>query len=177
MIDRRPIESRPARRQEHPPMLRRTSFATLLLASVFLGGAPSAAAEDESAFTDPVVAKLNDRVLRFLNEIAERRETDAFRDLLSGSQLAEQTAAVKTLVDRSKELAERYGAYRESEAVGGKRVGKDLVLLKYLYKCEKFPVVWRIAYYRDASRTTANSDDAWVVISVRFDTQLDQLGN
>ena len=158
-------------------MSRPTLLAASIVTGIFLLVVKPAQAEDETAFTDPVVAKLNDRVLRFLNEIAERRETDAFRDLLTGSQLAEQTAAVKTLVDRSKELVERYGQYRESEAVGAKRVGKDLVLLKYLYKCEKFPVIWHIAYYRDAGRATTNSDDSWVVISIRFDTQLDHLTN
>jgi hypothetical protein len=156
-------------------MLRCLSLSLLIATATLAAAMAPAVAQDESAFTDPVVAKLNDRVHRFLSEIAERREADAFKDLLSGSQLAEQTAAVKTLVERAKELSERYGTYRESEAVGAKRVGKDLVLLKYLYKCEKFPVVWHIAYYRDARGTSNSSDDHWIVISLRFDTQLDAL--
>jgi hypothetical protein len=157
-------------------MSRSTLLSAFMIVCTFVLVVTPARAEDETAFTDPVVAKLNDRVMRFLNEIAERRETDAWRDLLSGSQLAEQTAVVKTLVERSKELVERYGKYRESEGVGAKRVGKDLVLLKYLYKCEKFPIIWNIVYYRDAGRAATNSDDSWIVISIRFDTQLDALG-
>lgn len=58
-----------------------------------------------------------------------------------------------------------------------KSVGKDVVLLKYLYKCEKFPVVWYVAYYRDFTRAVTASDDRWVVISIRFDTQVEALGN
>ena len=46
--------------------------------------------------------------------------------------------------------------------------------MKYLFKCEKFPVVWYFTYYRDFSR--AGGEDYWVVISVRFDTQVELLG-
>jgi hypothetical protein len=130
---------------------------------------------DDTAFSDPVVAKLNDKVLEFLEGISQGNESSAFKDLLTGSQLGEQSGAVKALIDKSKEIVERYGAYRESEAIGARRLGKDVVLLRYLYKCEKFPVIWHVAFYRDFSRTAA-SDDSWVVISLRFDTQLDFAG-
>jgi hypothetical protein len=144
-------------------------YCLVLLAALTWG---SPAAGDDTTLSDPVVAKLNDKVLQFLEGISQGNESGAFKDLLVGSQLAEQTGAVKALIDKSKEIVERYGAYRESEAISAKRLGRDVVLLRYLYKCEKFPVVWHIAFYRDFSRTAA-SDDSWVVISLRFDTQLD----
>ena len=132
-------------------------------------------AADENAFSDPVVVKLNDKVMRFLQGVAQGDEDEAFNEVLAGSQLKEQGGAVKTLIDKSKDLVDRYGAHRENEAISAKRIGKDVVLLKYLFKCEKFPVVWHVAYYRDSVRSANNSDDRWVVISLRFDTQLESL--
>lgn len=136
-----------------------------------------AVAADDSPLADPVVGKLHEKVMRFLDGVAGGEATTAFGELLAGSQLLEQAGAVRSLVDKSKEISQRYGAHRDNEQVSAKRIGKDVVLLKYLYKCEKFPVVWYFAYYRDLARSTTNGDDQWLVVSVRFDTQLEALAN
>ena len=112
---------------------------------------------------------------RFLDAISMGNESDAFQDLLLGSQLLEQTEAVQALEDRSKLIEQRYGPFQDIERIGARRIGKDLVLMKYLFKCENFPVIWYFAFYRDFRRTSSATDNEWVVISVRFDTQLDQL--
>jgi hypothetical protein len=165
----------PALDQEFPLMLP-LRIAVVLLFVAGLAVPRSAAAQQEKALADPVVGKLDQRVMRFLEAVAGGDENDAFADLLVGSQLVEQEEAVRSLVERSKEIAKRYGAHRESEQLAARRIGKDLVLLKYLFKCEKFPVIWYIAFYRDFSRqANNNNDDQWVVISVRFDTQVDRL--
>ena len=154
-----------------------TRIALVLLCLV--AGLPLAArggpTADEPTATDPVVSKLDQRVMRFLDGVSSGKESDAFAELLVGSQLVEQSAAVRGLVEKSREIPQRYGAHRESEQLSAKRLGKDVVLMKYLFKCEKFPVVWYIAFYRDFSRQANASDDHWVVISVRFDTQVDRL--
>jgi hypothetical protein len=156
------------------PRIRFVSLCVLLLAAI--PTARPAAAADEAALVDPVVGKLHDKVMRFFDRIASGEENAAFTDLLLNSQLPEQAGAVKGLVDKSKEIISRYGARRDSEQISAKRIGKDVVLLKYLFKCEKFPVVWYFIYYRDFARVTPSSDDYWVVISVRFDTQVELLG-
>jgi hypothetical protein len=89
--------------------------------------------------------------------------------------LAEQEAAVRALVDKSKEIVARYGAHRESERLSVRRVGKDLVLMKYLFKCERFPVIWYFAFYREQGRPANGGENDWRVISVRFDTQIEPL--
>jgi hypothetical protein len=146
----------------------------VLLLALLIFASRAAGAED-TVSADPVVAKLHDRVVRFLESVSTETNT-AFNDLLLGSPLSEQKESVRSLVDKSKEIADRYGAFRESEQVSAKRIGKDVVLLKYLYKCEKFPVLWYFAFYRDFTRSTVAGDDYWLVISVRFDTQIEALG-
>jgi hypothetical protein len=150
-------------------------WSLLLLMILFSPG--RAAAVDETASPGPVVGKLHDKVIRFLDGISNGDEANAFSGLLVGSQLLEQDGAVRGLVDKSKDIVKRYGAHHESEQVSAKRIGKDVVLMKYLFKCEKFPVVWYFTYYRDFTRSNSTSgDDHWVVISVRFDTQVELLG-
>ncbi len=156
-------------------MLRTPVVLAVLLIPSTLVSARRAVAQDDQEVTGPVVAKLEDRVTRFLDAVSTGNETDAFKDLLLGSQLLEQTEAIQTLVDKSKLIEDRYGLFQESEPIGAKRIGNDLILMKYLFKCENFPVIWYFAFYRDFRRTSAPTDSEWVVIAVRFDTQLDQL--
>ena len=49
------------------------------------------------------------------------------------------------------------------------------MLVRYLLKCEKFPVIWHVVFYRNFARAAGATEDTWVVISVRFDTQVEAL--
>ncbi len=149
-------------------------FVVLLLLIV-TAPARSATAQDEPEVADPVVTKLDQRMSRFLDSIAAGNVGDAFSDLLAGSQLVEQQPAVNALVAKAKEINQRYGQSREHEQLSAKRVGKDLVLVRYLLKCEKFPVIWHVVFYRNFARAAGATEDTWVVISVRFDTQVEAL--
>ena len=80
---------------------------------------------------------------------------------------------MKALVDKTKDLEKNYGKFRNGERIEAKRIGKDLVLLKYLYKCESLPIVWYFSFYR--SDATADSSN-WVLVAVRYDTELELLG-
>jgi hypothetical protein len=126
---------------------------------------------------DPVVDLLDGKVKQFLEAVSVGEAQTAYQKLLAGSQLAKQTEAVKTLVDKTRELKARYGEYRTFERIAVKRVGNDLVLLKYLYKCEHFPVIWYFTFYRTPQRAETASDSmgTWLVVIVRFDTELEKL--
>lgn len=97
----------------------------------------------------------------------------AFDELLVGSPL-EKSDDVKKLVDEVRKFDDRYGDFLETEQVSARRIGKDLVLMKYLYKGQKFPVVWHFAFYRAPSKAAPSR--AWTVILVRFDTRVELLG-
>ncbi len=127
---------------------------------------------------DPVVAALETRVSQFLEGVSMGQAQTAYQELLAGSQLLKNSEALKTLTEKTKEIETRYGRYRAFERVSAKRVGADLVLLRYLYKCENFPVVWYFTFYRTPQRGEPAPEDknAWRIIIVRFDTQLELLG-
>lgn len=143
---------------------------SLSTCSAFVSIAP---AQEENISNDPVVIELDRRVEQFLEAVSDNEEDSAFQGLLLGSQLLEQEDEYQALVEASKQIENRYGAYYDSERVSAKRVGADLVLLKYLFKCERFPVIWYFAFYRQ-TRTASPGGD-WVVISLSFDTQVERL--
>ena len=97
----------------------------------------------------------------------------AFGELLAGGPL-EKSEDVKKLVDEVRKFDEKFGVFIEAEQVSTRRIGKDLVILKYLYKAQKFPVVWHFVFYRVPAKT--GPPRSWSVISVRFDTRVELLG-
>ena len=132
-----------------------------------------AIAQDPS---DADVDKLKARVGVFLEGVSRGTTKTAYDQLLAGSPLLKQTEAVEDLVRKTDELKDRYGRYVEFEPIASRRVGKDLVLLRYLYKCESFPVVFYFTLYRTPrSDAPADKNSNWRVIIVRFDTELELL--
>jgi hypothetical protein len=63
--------------------------------------------------------------------------------------------------------------FRGLEKIDSRRVATDLVVMKYLYKCERFPVVWYFTFYRSAAAGAANGQ--WAIVTIRFDAELEAL--
>ena len=131
-----------------------------------------------------VVAILHEKVDSFFKNLAGGGPTqitavtpdEAFDALLVGSPLIDPRQR-QSLVDRTSQFDDKYGRFISSERIAAKRVGQHVVVLKYLYKAENFPVVWTFTYYRNfklLDRTVETEN--WIVIAVRFDTRLDLLG-
>lgn len=124
---------------------------------------------------DAALQLVEKRAVRFLEAISSGKSASAFQELLAGSRLAGQTEAVQTLVEQTDQLVAHYGGYRGVERIAQAVLGQDLVVVRYLYKCENYPVVWTFAFYRTPSTGAAFEGDTWRVVSVRFDTNLDKL--
>jgi len=143
-----------------------------LLATMLAAGLASA--QEFAAEADRELVSLDDKISQFLTDVAMGKTPTAFTALLKGSLLAAQEKPLAALIEKTKELETKYGKHLASEQIAAKRVGKDLVLLKYLYKCERFPVVWHFVYYRTTNETVPEIG-TWRVITVRFDTELERL--
>jgi len=146
-------------------------LAVLLLAATW----PTLAQEVTAPPNEELTA-LDARVARFLEAVSLGQAQAAYTDLLSGSPLLNQEKALAQLIDQTAKLTgnEKYGAYRSHERIRAKTIGRDLALLRYLYKCENYPVVWYFTFYRTSPTGTATAP-SWRVITVRFDTDLDLL--
>ncbi|MHC4403400.1 MAG: hypothetical protein ACYTG0_27390 [Planctomycetota bacterium] len=158
-------------------MTHRKSIPVGLLAlSVWLWVARVSPGQDPP---DPDVLALQERISQFLEGVSASPSNTkaAYDDLLENSPLAKRAKEeLPALIEKTNELEDHFGRYHEFEPIGAKRVGKDLVLLKYLYKCEDFPVVWYFTFYRTPRADIPPEQNDWRAIVVRFDTELELLG-
>ncbi len=147
--------------------------ATLLLLVPVAGR--HSLAQGAPAEIDETIRALEEKVADFLEGVSGGQTQNAYTELLAGSELLKQTEALAELVKQTGELDGKYGRYKGFERIAARRVGKDLVLMRYLYKCQNFPVVWYFAFYRTDSEGPAENAD-WRAVIVRFDTNLELLG-
>ena len=133
------------------------TFLTSTTLVMFAAAAGSVYAQD-----DADVKELSDRASTFLAGLG-KDATGSFETLLSNSALS-GTDEMERLTAAAKELPSKYGAFIEAERVEARRIGQDLVLLTFLYKAERFPIVWQFAFYRPK--------ESWAVVSLRFDSKL-----
>jgi hypothetical protein len=142
---------------------------------------PSVVHAQNAVQDDVVVSALSGQLSNFFTSVSAGEVKDAYEALLTDSQLAkrDRQEQLTALIKKTTDLPTNYGQFHSFERITAKRVGADLVIFKYLYKCENFPIVWHVVYYRDL-RETRPSDASdgfnnWRVISIRFDTDLESL--
>ena len=135
------------------------------------------AAAHGATLIDPAVDLLDDRVQGFFDNLAKEdvAVSVVLDDLLAGGPLADSPDRL-TLIESIGQFDERYGKFVEAELIAANDVGEDVLVMHYLYKGRSFPVVWHFTFYRDFQRLSgAEGFDRWVVIGVRFDTDLEAL--
>jgi len=126
---------------------------------------------------DPVIEFLNTKAVDFLGGIGSESGVDkSFEVLLTSSPLQNDQEKMQMMIARTKELRTKYGEFRKVTPLPARRVGDNLVLLKYLYECERYPVVWYFTYYRvfKANETPRDTEN-WVLVALRFDTDLESI--
>ena len=133
-----------------------------ILCTVFTLFALNLIAVPAVAQNDADVELLTERAESFLTGLG-KDAPGAFNVLLANSNLAD-TDEINRMVTAAKDLPGKYGAFLKAERIEAKRVGQDLVLMTFLYKAERFPIVWRFAFYRPREN--------WVVVAIRFDSRL-----
>jgi hypothetical protein len=149
-------------------------FVLLVIA---LFAAPVAAQENVSAETQSEVAIVKQRAEDFFTQLAgpmpdaER----AVRAIIANGPLQEPARSedVKKLIDQAQSLDQRVGDYKGHEWVSSRHVGSDLIFLRYLYKGDKFPLVWYFTFYR--TNGPVGTIQNWKLISLRFDNKVEVL--
>ena len=135
-----------------------------LLVAAFLALTTRAAPAQE----DPVETRL----AAFFQALQDGTETPekTFSTLLTGSPLAEKEEDVKKLVEQYTAFDRTYGPFVANEKLSVKPVGSSVIVTRYLFKAQKFPLAWHFVCYRP------NPTGMWVLISLKLDTRIDQLG-
>jgi hypothetical protein len=121
------------------------------------------------------VAALQGRVDQFFRQLADKTMDPErpVREIVGTGPLRDRNEEISKLIDQMPMLDQRYGAYTGHEVAAVKAIGSDLVFLRYLYKAERFPVIWYFVFYRTPVAGGLKRD--WTLISLRFDTKIEML--
>ena len=125
-----------------------------------------------------IMGTLQRRIQTFCDSLADGSATaySSNGTLFTDSQAQDQ--AIQEMILKTDELIK--GGRWQYEYLDAKPVGKDIILVRYLYKSELRPVVWYFTFYRSPTTRpgeTAASPRTWNCIGVRFDTNLDAFFN
>jgi hypothetical protein len=148
------------------------SFAVVLMISY--------AVRAQSSYVTPEPYKeLDDRIKLFFDEIlANPSSTTAFDSILMSGLSSGGSSLIDTSISEMKtkldDIKSRFGSFKEYEKIDAKPIGKDLVIIRYILKCESYPVVWTFTFYRRPTAATLAAAQ-WQTIGLRFDTNLDIL--
>ena len=151
-----------------------STFRQLLLPFLLLGIVSPLAAQERTPQQQAEVDKLQSGIEDFFKGLSSPTIGPelAFSTLVGKGPLKGKNEELTELVKKAGKLEERYGRYTGNEAASVKSIGNDLVILRYLFKGERFPLVWHFYYYRTANGAMAKD---WNLIEIRFDTNLDGL--
>jgi hypothetical protein len=147
--------------------VRRKPLSSLTLAILFVV-ADGRAFSQEDPLEQPAA-----KAAEFLEALSENVD-DAYTALLKDSPLARDAERSKKIVADTKKLfapGSAYGKPRAEEPVErikAQRIGKDLAVLRYVYKFDQLPVVWHFTFYR--------TNGKWLLVGVRFDHDYEGLG-
>jgi hypothetical protein len=157
-----------------PALLR---IPPIILAIVFTVASAAIAQErtpQQQAEVEKLQTGIEDFFKAFNNPMAGPEQ--AFNVLVGKGPLKDKDKSedLTSLIAKASKLETRYGRYTGHDFASAKMVGNDLVILRYLYKGERFPVIWHFYYYRPGNGTSLTAKD-WNLIEIRFDTNLDGL--
>ena len=120
------------------------------------------------------------RIFTFFDTLRRGNSDLAFNDLLRTSPLGTPDAiahsnAMRTRVD---ELQSHFGNVLAWESLDTKRVGANIVLVRYILMYDQHPVIWTFVFYRKPSITPsaiAPNPNLWVLVEFHFDTDMKSL--
>ena len=161
------------------PSPARRALTLLALLLLLAAAARTAAAQDPPAVPDASGSELDpmtDAVQNFFNQISDSSggAKIGLETLLRNSPFEENAKAemIKTLAEKINGIPHQFGNYVSFEPIGIKRIGRDLVVLRYLYKCQNYPLVWYFIFYRPTSPENEGAAKSWQLIHLYYDSQL-----
>ncbi len=139
---------------------------------------PETQAQTQPSLVASDIETLKESIVKFFEGLSSDPNTEngiekAFKDFLDDSPLKENENLKTKFTNDVRAIRQNFGVYVSYEPIGVKMVGSDLVVFRYLYKFEKYPVVWYFTYYRSPKSAGSDPSSGWKLIGFRFDTNLD----
>lgn len=126
--------------------------------------------------TDSDLSSLHGTIRIFFENLSDPNKgaKKALEEILKNSPISSDEKLLDDLASRIKDINTRFGAYLSFEEIGSKSIGSDLVVIRYLYKCQNYPVVWYFTFYRPIVKTGDTTlSRRWMLIGFRYDSNLD----
>ncbi|MDR3199439.1 MAG: hypothetical protein LBU34_16340 [Planctomycetaceae bacterium] len=143
----------------------------LLLFLLFLPSVPLRPVKAQPTTGDSY-KELDDKIRAFFDHLISGNTTNAFDNLLLQSPLGSSSAPVTEIRTKLDETKKHVGDFHAYEFYLAKPVGKDIVLIRYILKCEYYPVIWTFTFYRKPS-LQGSTGTPWQLVEMRFDSNLD----
>lgn len=131
---------------------------------------------------DTAIRELETRINAFFVEFAANPTTlttKALEDLFKGSPLTTDADTFNTMLKNLSAIPKEFGEPRGGEQIDVRYFdkGRNIVQLRYLFKYDNHPAIWYFIFYRNPNIGTgiAGQVNPWMLISVRFDTNVDSL--
>ena len=151
--------------------------AAFLLAIVFASRNDETRAQTQQNAVSTDVETLRESIGNFFENMSDvnKGPNKAVEEFLKNSSLADNEKTRSRVAEGLKTINQNFGAYVAYEPIGVKTVGTDLLVFRYLYKCQDYPVVWYFTYYRPRAKSAEATlgAPAWTLIGFRYDTNLD----
>jgi hypothetical protein len=147
----------------------------LVLPLLVLGAGLAAGQDSQRTVSEDDLKSVKARVETFFQSLTNPAlgPERAFPELIANGPLKERTEEIKKLIEQAQTLDQRYGDYSGHDFASSKAVGADLVFLKYLYKGERYPVVFCFTFYR--AGPIGGIEREWSLIGLRFDSRIEAL--
>ncbi len=84
------------------------------------------------------------RVEAFFKGIENGKAENAFRTLMKGSPLGENTESVDKLVAETQDIVKTYGEIRDHELIKIRRLGSRIIRFTYFTYSDNYPLKWEI---------------------------------
>ena len=150
-------------------------FLLLLYSPLFFPAGAQSASQSDTVREQEVET----RIQAFFTALMRNNSVSAFNELLSQSPYGsfETGTALAELRKEIDDLSVQYGTILNYERYDTKRIGEDVVLSRYILKCDNGPVIWTFAFYRKPAMTTGltSASNPWMFFQLHFDTDLRSL--
>jgi len=136
--------------------------------------------------TDAQLAPTNDisreqgldaKILDFFASLKRGNQTLAFEEFLQPSAFSTsgaepQVSELRKEVDKA---GKQFGEIQTWERYKVVQIGSDIILVRYILKYDKHPVMWTFLFYRKPSSTPSmTSPSTWELIQLYFDTNFSE---
>lgn len=159
--------------------MKRIGLCVAILGIFAWCGGHDLAAQTPPAGAAPAVSEydaLHAAVKTFFENISDPAggPKKGLEEILKSSPLTgeEKEKTITALSNNIREISLRYGTYLSFESIGIRAIGRDLVVLRYLYKCQNYPVVWYFTFYRPTAAGGDTASRPWLLVHFYYDSNL-----